>query len=207
MTTYAEHLEYVEAKVGFLNLSDLKKLGWTDASIRAILGDCDKSTQNPYSKWAADVRLYREDRVAVAQASPEFAIWRERNLKRRAGAKTAVATKRRRTMDMVTAAVEGVVVPIKPIRVLVEEAICSWEDRRTGSAGIRSDPSFLERITANYVRHELTAAYDDACSALFSQVGRDEAYYCLRFLIDEKIDDAYPDLLGDIQRMQAALTS
>jgi hypothetical protein len=203
MSSWDDIREYTAAKVGYLNQTDLKGLGWTAASIKTFFPDPDKTAPNPYSSHADLVRLYEPQRAAHIQESPAYAAWLDSHAKRRTGARAAVATKRRQTMDMISTAVKGVVVPAWPIRDLVEAAINHWEERGAGSADITSDSLFLERITKNYVRHVLTTAYDGVCIDLFARIGREEGYHLLRAMVDSKVDDAYPDLLDDITTMQA----
>ena len=56
----------------------LKERGWTEAMIRALLGDPDLYADNPNYKSAAPMRLWRLQRAEAIEGTPEFAAARER---------------------------------------------------------------------------------------------------------------------------------
>jgi hypothetical protein len=117
---------------------------------------------------------------------------------RRAAAEAAVDTKRQKLFDLVDS-VEITVGVIDP-GVLRGNAIEHYNARqrfldRDRIAEGDSSPEFLDRITMNYIRHELTT-YDEHWPALIARVGREEAYQALRDRVARAIADAYPGLFG-----------
>ena len=56
----------------------LKERGWTEAMIRALLGGPDLYADNPNYKSAAPMRLWRLQRAEAIEATPEFAVRKER---------------------------------------------------------------------------------------------------------------------------------
>jgi hypothetical protein len=192
----------------FLTLTQVKRRGWTDTAIKTFLAEPDEYRLNPKYASAALMRLYLLSRVEQAESTPEFKDWMERSAARRAGAKKAVRTKAALTDAMIDRAIDGIQVPVIPTRELVEKAIHSWQSIRLlrgldAIASLRSSPDFLERISLNYIRHELTRAYDRACSDLHGRVGGDFAYDGLRMGVDDAIHDAYPTLGMEIREMQS----
>jgi len=66
----------------------------------------------------------------------------------------------------------------------------------SASASESSDERFLDRITVNYVRHELTN-YDGLLASLHGKVGIAEAKELVRERVYDAICDAYPALLEE----------
>ena len=56
----------------------LSERGWTEAMIRDLLGEPDLLADNPHYKSAAPMRLWRLQRAEAAEATPEFAVRKER---------------------------------------------------------------------------------------------------------------------------------
>ena len=61
------------------------------------------------------------------------------------------------------------------------------------------DPVFLDRITVNYIRHELTQ-YDGALVEVAGQTGIQQAVDAIRARVYEAIADAYPMLADECTR-------
>lgn len=117
--------------------------------------------------------------------------------KGRAAAAKAVETKRKRLLEVV----EQVEIEVLgyPTRDVVEAAIEHYNDRawQRGSdfgASKTSDPWFLERITRNFIRHELTDYDCIIAEELAGRVGVSEAVDALRDRVNQAIDKAHPDL-------------
>jgi hypothetical protein len=72
----------------------LKERGWTEAMIRDLLGDPDLYVDNPHYRSAAPMRLWRLQRAEAIEASPEFAVRRERAERQRAAAGKAAETRK-----------------------------------------------------------------------------------------------------------------
>ena len=62
-----------------------------------------------------------------------------------------------------------------------------------------SSPEFLQRITVNHLRHNLSN-YEARLDALFGRVGKQEAYRILNAKIYERIAAEYPMLKEECER-------
>ena len=62
-----------------------------------------------------------------------------------------------------------------------------------------SNPSFLERISVNYLRHRLSA-YEQELARLFGKVGVREAYLEVNDQVYEAIATTYPTLAAECAR-------
>jgi len=58
-----------------LTKSELKERGWTDGAIKKYLGEPDKTSPNPYSKKASELKLFSRDRVEEIENSKEWQDW------------------------------------------------------------------------------------------------------------------------------------
>lgn len=200
-----------QAKETLLTASGVKERGWTDALIRDFLSEPDETRPNPrYRVAGAPVRLYRLSRVEEAEAVEEFKARLEKARVRSAAGKKAAGKKR----EELKALIAGVVINVerRPLDQVRAEAITHYNERNSalswrypyreyGYATPNSDHDFLERITVNYVRHELTA-YDGLWQSLYGQVGRDEAYILLRDRVLAAIAETYPDLADECRSQQ-----
>jgi hypothetical protein len=72
-----------------ISAPELRKRGWTEAMIRDLLGKPDPRVDNPHYSSAAPMRLWRLQKVEVAEALPEFAGRRERAVRQCAAAARA----------------------------------------------------------------------------------------------------------------------
>jgi hypothetical protein len=68
----------IEAAAKCVGAYGLKERGWTEAMIRDLLGDPDLMVDNPHYKKAAPMRLWRLQRAETVEATPEWAVRRER---------------------------------------------------------------------------------------------------------------------------------
>ncbi len=195
-------------KPTYVTRSTIKERGWTDALIEKFLPDPDREAPNPHYRSGAPLRLYDLARVERVEKYKRFIAAKEKTAgqteARKAAAKKAVGTKRAKTI----AAVEAIVIP-PPKRLdrdtLIRKACDNFNARLrdidSPSAYPHSDPTFLERITVNYLRHSLTA-YDSHCQRLFAKVGRKEAYFLIRDKIFAAIQGTYPELSQECSRQR-----
>src|SRR5262245_52612751 len=80
-----------------------------------------------------------------------------------------------------------------------------WAERGKYEKGasIHSDPKFLERITLNFIRHQLTR-YAGLLAAIQGKIGKAEAYQLLKARVIEEIHRTYPELAGSAPSPSAA---
>lgn len=84
----------IKAAAECVGAPGLKARGWTEAMIRDLLGDPDLLTDNPHYKTAAPRRLWRLQKVEVAEAEPGFARRKEDAARQCASAAKAADTRR-----------------------------------------------------------------------------------------------------------------
>jgi hypothetical protein len=192
-----------EAQPQYVSVAGLKARGWTDAAIRALLQAPDKLADNPYYKSAAPTRLYLLERVQAVEASDAFTAAQAKARPRKAAATRAVHTKRSRLLEMVQTL--QITVPRYEQKKLTNKACEHYNRRRRGDddpATPSSALAFLERITVNYLRHELTS-YEDDLERVFGQVGVRQAYAVINAKVYDAIAAAYPHLAEECARQQA----
>ena len=102
-----------------------------------------------------------------------------------------------------------IVVPRYEFAQVREEAVqhynLLWAERGKYEKGasIHSDPKFLERITLNFIRHELTR-YESLLAAIQGKIGKADAYQLLKARVIEEIHRTYPELTGSAPSPSAA---
>jgi hypothetical protein len=84
----------IKAATECTGAAGLKKRGWTEAMIRDLLGAPDLHVKNPHVSSAAPMRLWRVQRAAAIEATPEFAQRQERALRSCAAAARASETRK-----------------------------------------------------------------------------------------------------------------
>jgi hypothetical protein len=72
-------------------------------------------------------------------------------------------------------------------------------------ATLNSDKEFLDRITVNYIRHNLTE-YDYELYDLFGKVGKQEAVCTVKCIMLDKIGELYPYLVDECLRQKEPFT-
>ena len=183
---------------GAYNVNELKQRGWTDASIRRFLGEPDWKKRNPVYATAAPVRFYCCDRVAAAEASPEYRDWLEKSKVRSENARKKAERRKAELLEWV----DEIEITIPKIDDVTENAVrhynAYWEDSEK-RASINDDEEFLARITVNYLRH-MCSKYERQLAVLFGRPGADEAYRQLKIRILEAIARTYPDLMVECDK-------
>ena len=191
---------------------DLLARGWTRSLIARFLSQPDRTVGNPHYRCAADMKLYSLARVEQIEATPEFRAARAKLAGRRAGAARATATKLQKTLDL---AARTRIPTLRPLdrEAVIEKACANFNSRlrqREWDWGLDSrdatpdsDPSFLARITVNYLRHKLTP-YDRTLDRLAGRVGVGDACDVIRARVYEAIRVAYPWLAAECDRQEAA---
>jgi hypothetical protein len=188
-----------------ITMPQLRERGWTPVMVRDLLGEPDEQRRNPVYRSAAPMRLYAAERVAAAEADPRFAERKAISAKR--SAVSAAVADRKRDELLAQAAAVRAQVPRMTRERLIREACDSYNAHRAarGDASMAmpgSDPEFLERISVNYLRHELTG-YESELAALFGKTGRSEASAVIRECVYDAIADAYPELAAECTRQLA----
>lgn len=189
---------------------ELRRRGWTPAMIRDLLGDHDDTRPNPrYSSAGAPMQLWLKERVEAAEATDAFHDRVAKAQRRSESSKKAAETKREELKRLVQTI--KITVIRESLDDLTHAAIESYNLRgiyrealqRRGEWFLRatedSDPDFLDRITVNYIRHELTS-YDELMHSLVGLVGRREAQMLLRGRLMDAIAATYPEFAIECAR-------
>lgn len=97
----------------------------------------------------------------------------------------------------------------KPLDVVIRDAIDSYNNfheeillgigHEYTIATPSSDIKFINRITVNHIRHNLSY-YDEQLEKLFGKVGKKEAYFILNKKIYTEIGEVYPNLYHECKR-------
>lgn len=134
---------------------------------------------------------------------PEFAQAQAAIAKRKLAAAKAVATKTARLVQ----AIQAMPITVERLKLsrLQQLAIDSYNARSSGHsfASRNDDPAFLERITVNFVRHELTQ-YDQALWEAAGKTGIAQAVTEIRRRVYGAIAQAYPSLCDECARQLGA---
>jgi hypothetical protein len=190
-----------------LATSQLKQRGWTQGLITNFLGEPDALRPNPRYRSAAPMRLYALARVEAIEAEPAFGLARARAGLRSQRAKATAARK----AEELTAQARSMPITVDrlPPDQLRRRAILAynrWHETLSLERGYdhepaseSSDPSFLARITVNFVRHSLTA-YDHSLASAAGKIGVQAAVAIIRQRVYQAIAAAYPDLADECQR-------
>ena len=155
--------------------------------------------RNSHYAKSAPMRLYDTARVASFEVSSEFLAAKAKAARRQCGAKTAVETKRAALMQQVLEM--HVSVETRPEHWLRRAAIEAYNERHWDGDGTAEDApaEFLERITVNLIRHNLTAC-DRALEEVAGRVGIASAVQAIRAKIYSAIGESYPALADECSR-------
>jgi hypothetical protein len=80
----------------YVTPAEMKLNGWTDKAIEKFLGKPDKVAPNPRYRSAANMRLYKVDRVEQAEASPEFQGWQQSRSAQKSKSESCESAKEKR---------------------------------------------------------------------------------------------------------------
>lgn len=186
----------------FISLSYLlERKDWSPATVDRFLGKPDRLYTNPYCR-RSKAALYSLHRVEAAERSRAFNENAVKLRARKAAAAKAAQTKLDQLLKQV-AAME-VQVKVLPLARVEQEAIASYNGfvgrQFDGEqASKNSDRAFLERITVNYIRHELTE-YDHQLWVVAGKSGAVTARMQIAQRIFGAIADAYPGFEEECRR-------
>jgi hypothetical protein len=177
-----------------ISIAGLKVRGGTQALI-TLLGEPDVVRRNPHYAKSAPMRLYE----ASFEVPSEFLAAKAKAARRQCGAETAVETKRAALMQRVLEM--HVSVETRPEYWVRRAAIEAYNERHWDGDGAAEDvpAEFLERITVNFIRHNLTA-YDRALEEVAGRVGIASAVQAIRAKIYSAIGESYPALADECSR-------
>lgn len=187
-----------EKKESLTKTNLAKRQGWSLALIKKLLGEPDEIKHNFI--YGGELYLYHMERILQVEQTDEFKNAQESLLKRKTSAKKVA----QRKTDELIEQVNNMVINVRFLenKVLQKRAIKSyneWNLQKSYDRGHydfdtcdeNSNPEFLERITVNYIRHNLTD-YDYALYETIGKVGRKDAILLITKKIFDAIATVYP---------------
>src|SRR5207248_2021328 len=166
-----------------LTQSSLLARGWSKSLIAALLKDPDKEAVNPNHRRGPPMKLWCEERVTAMEQHCDFVAYQDKRKKRSAAALNAADRKRQELLRAVRdwdARIE--VRPMEEVRkaaVSHYDALHARRGHRKKHVTSDAPQHFLDRITCNFIRHELTD-YEPLLAALKRKIGRPEAIELVR---------------------------
>ena len=190
-----------------LTMAQLKARGWTPTLVKKFLGSPDATKPNPHYRSAAPMQLYSLARVEVVEQED---TWKQAATSAAARSTVGKTVATRKAAELVAQAEQLAVTVIRlPLDKLLKNAIDSynafheellWERGHDYEpATEQSDPAFLDRITVNYIRHNLTE-YDSHLEELAGRIGVREAGKVIRNKIYAAIAAQYPEYAEECKR-------
>lgn len=184
----------------------IKGRGWTESLIARFLGEADATRKNPRYKSAAPMQLYLLSRVEATEETTEFKEAMEKSAIRKTGAKKAVESKRKTTLDWASSFPPPRIKAIdrkKLIKIAIDHYNELWASREDYDkyASIDSPEDFLNRITVNFIRHELTS-YENRLSQTYRKIGKQEAVLHIKCTILDAIANVYPWLASECENQK-----
>ena len=182
----------------FITKTDLISMRkWTDRLIKKYMPVPDEIRNNPYYGQASTMKLYKISRVEAIEKNEQFLIDFQKTMLRRKSSAKMVETKK----DNLLIQISELPISVEFIQrnELVPLVIDDYNDRNyyKDYLTLRDlDQSTLERLTVNYIRHQLTS-YDQCLGLIFSRVGKKEGYRLLKERIYKCISESYPELTGE----------
>ena len=179
----------------FITKTDLISVRkWTDRLIKKYMPVPDEIRNNPHYGQASKMKLYKISRVESIEKNEQFLIDFQKTILRRKSSLKMVETKKDNLLIQISEL--PISVEIIPRYELVPLVIDDYNDRNyyKDDLTLRDlDQSTLERLTVNYIRHQLTS-YDQCLGLIFSKVGKKEGYRLLKERIYNCISESYPEL-------------
>jgi hypothetical protein len=162
-----------------------------------LLGVPDGTAPNPRFRRAAPVRLYSLERVEAAEATEAYARLFEVGRARGKAAQRAAEARKATLLE----AIAGMEVSVEKVRGVERLAIASYEAFRETVVEKDAPRSFLDRITVNFIRHNLTR-YDVLLWQAAGKPGAEQAREAIRRRIFDAIGPGYPRYAEECDRQR-----
>lgn len=173
--------------------SDLfSRPGWTEAGLKNFGIVPDAERENPHYRRAASVKLFLLEKILAFEKTSQFREWLEKNLSRSVSAQKAVITKTESLLDKV----KKFNVSVRKVQNVVDRGIRSYNEWNCTCVTRNENREFLDRITVNYIRHNLTR-YDENLYEIFGKTGKSQAYMECNRRIYLAIARVYPEFGGE----------
>ena len=179
----------------FITKTDLISIRkWSDRLIKKYMPVPDEIRNNPHYGRASEMKLYKISRVESIEKNEQFLIDFEKTTLRRKSSLKMVETKKDNLLIQISEF--PISVEIIPRYELVPLVIDDYNNRNyyKDYLTLRDlDQSTLERLTVNYIRHQLTE-YEYHLYTIGDQVGKKEGARLLKEITNNCIGESYPDL-------------
>ena len=173
----------------YVSMSELKRRGWTAMMIDGLLGKPDVTQSNPYYRHAAQMKLYRIERVNYVESTPGFFIAKEEAEKRKMSSCRAIETKREEARNWARSVF--IKVPSLDREETVRNAIKTYNDSHFSQASNDSDWRTLREITLTYIREKMTD-YETVLEIMHGKIGVDSASDIIQERVQAKIIEVNP---------------
>lgn len=179
----------------FITKTDLISVRkWTNRLIKKYMPVPDEIRNNPHYGRASEMKLYKISRVESIEKNEHFLIDFQKTILRRKSSAKMVETKKDNLLIQISEF--PISVEIIPRYELVPLVIDDYNNRNyyKDYLTLRDlDQSTLERLTVNYIRHQLTE-YEYHLYTIGDQVGKKEGARLLKEITNNCIGESYPDL-------------
>ena len=176
----------------------LSRPGWSKTILINLLGEPDKRRkQLGRSNYFC---LYLLERVEAAEKSEQFHNFQTALSIRKLSAQKAVKTKTAKLMNAVTL-MKICVNKIENVESQAIEAYNAIQRDEDYRATTNFEKKFLNRITVNFIRHELTE-YDRSLEEIAGKAGVTNAVNEIRNKVYSAIADTYPEYDEECSRQE-----
>ena len=185
----------------------IRERRWTESLVKRFLGNPDATRPNPNYRSAAPMKLYQLGRVFEAESTDEFHEALTRANKRRRSALAVAQAKREELIDWAYSLPEPKLPGLSKENLsalAVDHYNDLWNWKRGNfdkSASVADDRDFLNRISVNYIRHELTD-YEGRILEMRGKIGKNEALQTVRTKILHAIANRFGWLADECARQQ-----
>ena len=143
------------------------------------------------------MKLYLLKRVEAIETTSEFQEYKAKAKKWRAAAMKAAETRKNNSLKSIE---QGIIkVEVLELDQVRNKAIDSYNARSDNFASTASDLDFLERITVNFIRHNLTS-YDHLLDFVKGKTGVEDGSLLIAKRIFSSIAEGYPSLAEECAR-------
>ena len=175
-------------------LTQIKQMGFTDSIIKTLNIIPTEIKPNPHNKKNF-MKLYSEEYIDTMLKSSEFVNLVGKNINRRLGALKSTNTKTEKLLSEI----DRIKISVRVVESVEKLAIESYNSHNGYNEYFDYTKEFLDRITVNYIRHELTN-YEEDLDLIFGKVGKIKAYELLNTFVYDKIKKAYPEYSEECDR-------
>ena len=155
----------------------LQREGWSKTVLQKLNVEPDLVKRNPMRR-SQNMYLFKISKIEEIEKTPEFLNLKDIVQNRQTAARKAVETKTKNIVNQV----QSFPVHVERIDNVVDEAIESYNDWNSWKEDFEgfvskknSSKEFLDRITVNFISHELTS-YDEDLDKIHGKVGVRKAY-------------------------------